>query len=82
LAYLEARTDVQGRYQLSGLHTGAYYVAAERRENQFVTSRGYYPVGLQPETALTVTVQAGAVVEGIDIPLGFEPAAYLPITGR
>jgi hypothetical protein len=82
LSYLGVRTDVRGRYQLSGLHPGAYYVAAERRDLPFGPGRGFYPLGLQFNEALTVTVQAGAVVEGIDIPLGLEPSAYLPITGR
>src|SRR5262245_37033544 len=71
-------TDNAGRYQLSNLPEGRYYIVAGRLSN-FT----YYPGGPDPAKAALVTVEPARVTTGIDfvVPSGSKrPPSPLPAT--
>lgn len=79
-SYLDARIDVDGRYQLPGLAPGQYYLGVHTPSHAL---GGGWPLGFYPATpnvmqAAPVTVVAGQVVEGIDIVVDMLPSLYLP----
>lgn len=80
--YLEARTDANGNYQLPGLNPGRYYVTVWLPNYPDGSPVAAYPTGAIGAGAQAVTVEAGKVVEGIDIVVGVTPVLYLPFVER
>src|SRR4030095_9825307 len=75
LSILSVLTENQsdGVYCLGNVPAGQYYIVAGR-----VDSPTYHPGTMTPSAARTVTVAAGAAVDGIDIVISPERAARPP----
>lgn len=68
--YGKAIADSLGRYTISGLPTGKYWISAEARQNwQYAVV--WYPDASSPEASIPVSVVMGETTENID--LNFPP---------
>jgi hypothetical protein len=80
LTNYDVLTDNEGFYEISGLTPDDYVIAARPAQKlpYDQSEDRYYPGVVERGLALTVTVEAGQVVEGIDIPFSHPPGARLP----
>lgn len=72
-------TDDSGRYSLSGLPAGEYYLVANP-DSIGDASPLYYPGTTDPATAVPITIAQGADVTGINFQ--WRPSPLVPLRGR
>lgn len=81
-----ATTDDLGQYRLFWLPPGDYYVRGQYRPNSYDRSqrygRVYFPGIPEDDAAPHITVNAGAEVSGIDLPVPIKPDIGFTVSGQ